>query len=175
MTAHLDDVELFAALDGSLAADRMAHVKSCDACRRELDEARQFLGRVTAAGVPEPSPLFWDHFSRRVRQATLELPQPRHSSWAGWTSLAATAATVLFAAWLVGQPVSAPNGPGTVAPDSIASDTSEVAWESVLAASPEWADEDLFVMADDAMSFDDLSSEESAVFVRLLQEMEVRQ
>ena len=34
--------------------------------------------------MPEPSPLFWDHFSERVRQATAAAPTPAPVVW--WSS-----------------------------------------------------------------------------------------
>jgi hypothetical protein len=181
MTLHLSDVEVLAAADGGLDATRASHVADCAACQKQIADAAVFLSRVASDRVPEPSPLFWDHFARRVREATHAEPVklPARWSWRAWVPLAATAATVLFAAWLVRQPM--PTGDRipvgtTVSVAGPGESADEIAWESVLAATPQWADDDLFVMAEqDAMSFDDLTDTEKATFVRLLEEMEVRQ
>ena len=46
------------------------------------------LERVAAEAVPEPSPLFWDHLSTRVRDA-IDTPAPR--AWRDWLARPATA------------------------------------------------------------------------------------
>jgi hypothetical protein len=122
--------------------------------------------------------MFWDHFARRVREATLAEPTRLRWSWRAWLPLTATAATVVFAAWLVEQPRPFDTTDRAAEPTSIAAvePPSEVAWESVLAAAPSWPDDDLLAWADqDVMSLEDLSATERVAFVRLLQEMEVRQ
>lgn len=46
------------------------HVATCDRCRAHLDDLRIVKGLAESSGsVPEPSPLFWDHFSARVHAA----------------------------------------------------------------------------------------------------------
>jgi hypothetical protein len=42
---------------------------------------QQVLHRVTAVEVPEPSPLFWEHFGARVREAVARQPQPAGTGW----------------------------------------------------------------------------------------------
>jgi hypothetical protein len=80
---HLTDEELVDLLDGALPDQRRAHLRSCGACREQAESLGTLLGEVAAVDVPEPSPLFWDHLSRRVADAVDEpLPAPR--GWPGW-------------------------------------------------------------------------------------------
>jgi hypothetical protein len=96
MSTHLRSQEFVDALDGVLAVDRLEHLDGCDACRAELAALQSVVTDVRpAGGVPDPSPLFWDHFSERVRQATAADPLPDPAPW--WQSLwrpAAALATV---------------------------------------------------------------------------------
>ena len=66
---HLSPDELIDAVDRSLSPDRQAHLAACEACRRELAGLSDVLSEATQTSVPEPSPLFWQHFSLRVREA----------------------------------------------------------------------------------------------------------
>jgi hypothetical protein len=65
---HLTAAELVDLLDGQLAPDRARHAESCEMCRAQIDGLRATLLRSAEATVPEPSPLFWDHLSARVRE-----------------------------------------------------------------------------------------------------------
>jgi hypothetical protein len=173
MTTHLSPEEWVAAADGTLESSREAHASDCAACRLEIARVREMLGRVAEAEVPEPSPLFWDHFSMRVRLATRHEPVRRPgSAAAAWTSLAAVAATVVFAVWVVRQPapLADPLQP-RVELDSGASE-----WESMVAATGEWPDDLWLDWSDDmhGVGVDELTTAERVVFVRLLeQEMDV--
>ena len=72
--SHLSPSEFVDLADGTLPAERAAHVDRCDGCRAQADAVRDAL-RLADAPVPEPSPLFWDHFSARVREAVAAAPQ----------------------------------------------------------------------------------------------------
>jgi hypothetical protein len=103
MTNHLSPDERVDALDGTLAVSRQAHLDACAGCRQELASLRSVL-RVTAEDdVPEPSPLFWDHFEARVAAAVNDVAAARVPWWRGstraWVTLA-TAAAILFAVWI---------------------------------------------------------------------------
>jgi hypothetical protein len=70
-----------------------------------------------AADMPEPSPLFWDHLSDRVRGAVAAEDRPRHS-WPGaapwWRRvlpLAAVAVASLLIAVALGSRIMAPRVP----------------------------------------------------------------
>ena len=83
---HLTPDELIDALEG---VGHQAHLAECEHCRRELDNLAAVLADARQASVPEPSPLFWPHFSRRVRtaiddEALAERPWP---SWLRWQVL----------------------------------------------------------------------------------------
>jgi hypothetical protein len=78
---HLSRDELIDSLDGTLPPAREAHVDSCATCRAERASLQQVLHRVAAVEVPEPSPLFWEHFGARIREAVALQPQPAASRW----------------------------------------------------------------------------------------------
>jgi hypothetical protein len=65
---HLNESELIDAAEGhdGAAAD---HAAQCDRCRDTVARLRETIAGVRTADVPEPSPLFWDHFATRVRHA----------------------------------------------------------------------------------------------------------
>jgi hypothetical protein len=86
MTRHLHDAELVDLLDEVDAPQYRDHLDRCAICRGRIDALRatlQGLERSEPNGVPEPSPLFWDHFSRRVRDAIADTPAPRRHRWIG--------------------------------------------------------------------------------------------
>jgi hypothetical protein len=80
---HLTADELIDAMEGMLAADRQAHLATCDACRRELAGLSSVLGEAKQASVPEPSPFFWQHFSARVNSA-IDAEQVAGAGWPSW-------------------------------------------------------------------------------------------
>ena len=82
---HLNPEELVDLAEGTRPESSAPHLRSCAACREQLAEARAMLSAVADIEVPEPSPLFWDHFSDRVRQAVAVEPEPRRS-WIGAVS-----------------------------------------------------------------------------------------
>ncbi len=96
MTHHLSPEEFVDALDGTLEATRRAHLDGCAQCRDEIVQSGAVLERVAPAGtVPPPSPLYWEHMARRVREATVTAPRtsvPRWTAW--WRPLAALAGVV---------------------------------------------------------------------------------
>jgi hypothetical protein len=104
MSTHLRSQEFVDALDGRLEVDRLEHLEACAACRAELAGLRALLTEVTPAGaVPDPSPLFWSHFSDRVRQATAALPPARPVAWwqTAWRPLAGIAAAAAVIALML--------------------------------------------------------------------------
>jgi len=75
---HLNELELIDLAEGTRPESSAPHLASCDRCRRQLLEMRSLMADVAAVPVPEPSPLFWDHLSRRVRDAVaVERGAPR--------------------------------------------------------------------------------------------------
>jgi hypothetical protein len=102
---HLTSLELVDALEGALGPIRREHLNRCGTCRRELERCRAQLADLEALGpVPEPSPLFWDHFGARVRDAVEADARRASGSWwiQGWRPLAALGAAVAAVAIAVG-------------------------------------------------------------------------
>ena len=66
---HLNAEELVDLAEGARAESSAPHLAACARCRAQLDELRAMMTAVASADVPEPSPLFWDHFSQRVHDA----------------------------------------------------------------------------------------------------------
>jgi len=66
---HLTADQLVDLAEGVATEPSRPHLQSCDACRVKLAELRAILSAAAEADVPEPSPLFWDHFSARVHGA----------------------------------------------------------------------------------------------------------
>ncbi|HEY6357058.1 MAG TPA: hypothetical protein VIX35_02375 [Vicinamibacterales bacterium] len=96
---HLTSEQFIDAIEAKVALPRAAsaHLAGCDACRTEQSSVADALAEARALAMPEPSPLFWDHFSQRVRAATNEeqLPVATPASWAaGWRAVLAGALVV---------------------------------------------------------------------------------
>ena len=66
---HLTSDQLVDLAEGVRTEPSMPHLQSCEACRVKLAELRATLSAAAEVDVPEPSPLFWDHFSARVHEA----------------------------------------------------------------------------------------------------------
>jgi hypothetical protein len=101
---HLNPEELVDLAEGTRPESSAPHLESCAACREQLADARAMLSAVADVEVPEPSPLFWDHLSDRVRQAVAVEPEPRRS-WIGalsWQRLLMPAVSLAMAALVVG-------------------------------------------------------------------------
>lgn len=92
--SHLSAAEFIDLVDGTLRRDRAVHLERCETCRAQAAAVRDALGSAGApADVPEPSPLFWDHFSARVREA-VEETTPRAAFWSGFRGLQPILASV---------------------------------------------------------------------------------
>jgi hypothetical protein len=110
---HLTDAEFVDCLDGTLAPARAAHVSGCERCRDTVDDLRNGVARAAEDDVPEPSPLFWEHFSARVHDAVREADASATSGWFGWArsttgkwAMSGAALTLALVAgiWLAAQP-----------------------------------------------------------------------
>ena len=114
---HFTKDEFIDALDGELPNAGSAHLAACAACRDELAHLRRAFARTKDVEIPEPSPLFWEHFSANVRQAIRE-PAPRSISlgWlrrpAGVWTVAAALTTIVLAVVVTQRiPLSSALGP----------------------------------------------------------------
>jgi hypothetical protein len=107
---HLTSDELIDALEGLLDAARRQHLDSCELCRQQVADLGTVLNEARAVTVPEPSPLFWAHFSRRVRTAIDAEPQAASGwrEWVRWPVLAPIAALALI---VMGLAVAVPRQP----------------------------------------------------------------
>ena len=136
---HLQESEFIDALEGTLPAARAAHLAGCDACRAKAEALRSSFATAASTEVPEPSPLFWDHFASRIN-ARIDAP-PQRAPWFAVPRLAFVALAAL--AVMIGFYVKvAPGGRGASAPTPTATaiDLPVVVPElDDLDADPEWA------------------------------------
>ena len=67
--SHVTVEELIDVAEGARTEASVPHLAVCDRCRAQLNDLRSALASAQEADVPEPSPLFWTQFSRRVNDA----------------------------------------------------------------------------------------------------------
>lgn len=84
---HLSSDQLIDIVEGACAEP--AHLQSCAVCRGQAKELRAVMSMAAAVNVPEPSPLYWNHLSSRVREAVAVEGAPRAAAWTWWFTLAA--------------------------------------------------------------------------------------
>jgi len=188
---HLSSAELIDAAEVAHGESSPAHLQVCEACRAQVAELRAIRATVADAGdVPEPSPLFWDHFSARVHDAVAEERLP-HAAWwrpSAWPWLAMPAGAAALVAIVLAIVLTARLTPlHAPAPVAVAQPV-----EAPLASDPPGDDAPLGLVADLAaqMDFDtvneiglpahagavdeaigDLSASERVELQRLLQEL----
>jgi hypothetical protein len=111
MTRHVPDDSLADLADGLGSDAEHAHVGSCAPCAARVAEARAALDLLRRAGVPEPSPLYWEAMRRNVGRRIAEEPR-RTPLWAWLAPLAATAAAVAVVVLGTGRTREPSEGPG---------------------------------------------------------------
>src|SRR3974390_55701 len=85
--AHLKPARLVDLAAGVEAEQSVTPLAECEMCRRALAELRATMAAIKTPRdpgsnvVPEPSPLFWDHLSARVRDAVAEEGSPTRVGW----------------------------------------------------------------------------------------------
>jgi hypothetical protein len=97
---HLRPDELIDLAEGTRAESSATHLAECAVCRLHLAELKAMMSAAADVDVPEPSPLFWDHFSARVHDAVANEGSPGRSFWI-WPRLTLPAAVVAMAALLL--------------------------------------------------------------------------
>jgi hypothetical protein len=112
---HLRPDELVDLAEGTRTESSAPHLAACEVCRHQLAELKAMMSAAADVEVPEPSPLFWDHFSANVREAVAAEGAPRRSFWS-WPRLAmpagaAALAVAILAVALSTGPVTAPDAP----------------------------------------------------------------
>jgi hypothetical protein len=78
---HIQSEELIDLAEGARPESSAPHLQTCDDCRRRLAELRAAMAAAAHADVPEPSPLFWDHFSARLHDAIAAEGPPPRAAW----------------------------------------------------------------------------------------------
>lgn len=144
---HLTASELLDLAEGAGMAATATHLASCEACRQEVKDLQATLSVAAAVDVPEPSPLYWEHFSARVREGvdaegrqSAAAWRPRWASWGVIVPVGALAMILVAAAvWGPARDSSTPVAPGaavtaTIAAGSEASPPGEDASLALLAA-----------------------------------------
>jgi hypothetical protein len=124
---HLTPDQLIDAMEGGLRGEQHAHLTGCETCRRQLADLQGVLGDVKQVSVPEPSPLFWPHFSQRVSAAIANESAP-DGAWPGWLRwqvlLPLGAVAMIILALMISIPKDALEAPvaqvAPVAPDALA-------------------------------------------------------
>jgi len=149
---HLSADTLVDLAEGTRAETAESHLQQCEACRRQVAELRAMMAAAAGVDMPEPSPLFWEHLSERVRRDVAAEAVPRRlldTRWLGASSawrIAATVATVAIVAVLLGR---VPRDRGVPPPSSASSAGSD----DVLAIStPETADDPSLALVVDLAS-----------------------
>ena len=106
---HLGTEELIDLAEGATPESSAPHLEACADCRRQLEDLRAMMAAASSVTVPEPSPLFWDHLSTRVRDAVRAEGDMRSAWWrpSTWPRFALPALTGALAV-LIGAAVMAP-------------------------------------------------------------------
>jgi hypothetical protein len=168
MTPHLTPEELVDSRERQLPSARQAHADGCGVCRARLAEIDEVLLDVKAIDIPEPSPLFWDHLSARIRDQVAHEPSPtaprghplgRVTGWlTGWSAaprwafaamLIASCASLGWLGWsqlrrdvVAPSPSMAatpsPSTPSTASPDAMDDPESEWALMLQMAEDVSW-------------------------------------
>ena len=151
MALHLTPEELIDLAEGTRPESALPHVETCAACRRQIADLRAAMAASIEIDAPEPSPLFWEHLSARVREAVAAegAPGPRRREWK-WGSLlpwswSTTAVAGVVAAVALAVYMTTPRDRNSVTPSpDLADTTAEVALQPFGAAD----DPSLVLMAD---------------------------
>lgn len=112
---HLTPEQFLDVADGTRADHEFPHLQTCSICSRQVSELRGTIEAAADARVPEPSPLFWNHLSERIRTAVAEEPRAGRVGfvWHGWWRVAAAAAVVVAVVFLGGPQLWRVRAPGT--------------------------------------------------------------
>jgi hypothetical protein len=180
MKTHLTPQLIVEAIDGTLGFAAQTHLDACEACRTEVDRTRAILHEAAgAAPAQEPSPLFWDHFANRVREATSAIPVANRSPWRSWwRPVVLVSGALAMVALVVAVPRLLPVAPvveRVVANRDVPASTDIEGWDLVVSYTDDLAWDEVQQVARpkagvaDAV-IDELSPQERAAFVKLLKQ-----
>jgi hypothetical protein len=121
---HLSEEEFIDVAEDARLEEAVPHLAGCEKCREQLAALRAVMRAaedVAEDDIPEPSPLFWEHLSARVRERVAHEPLPRAATRPGWASLrwlvpAGAAALVLVLSWSGPSPEEPTVAPGAGQP-----------------------------------------------------------
>jgi hypothetical protein len=181
---HLSSEQLVDLAEGAANVAAARHAAGCPRCQQQVDELRVMLVSLDEAGdIPEPSPMFWDHLSARVRDAIHAEPPPRAAfwrTWAGWQPVAAAAMVILVAVVALRLPRSASSiDPPAPAPAEQAADLTPVVLDEPLSLLADLATDVDWDTAGESLgaavgatdqAFSDLDAVERSELHRLLRE-----
>lgn len=80
---HLAADELADAFEHRLEPSRQGHLDACASCRQQLADLDAVFDAARGVEVPEPSPLYWQHLSARVRTA-IDAETAAAGGWRDW-------------------------------------------------------------------------------------------
>jgi hypothetical protein len=117
-------VDAIDAIEGKVELPRAvsAHLAACETCQAERASLAEVLGDARNVTMPEPSPLFWDHFSRRVTAAASDEAVPRlmtmggrwRRGWRPFATVAIAACGMVLVVLMRGEPRLDESGPAAV-------------------------------------------------------------
>ncbi len=124
---HLNVEQLVDVAEGTIAEATLPHLATCARCWRTLSELRATLTDVAAdsAPVPEPPPVFWATFRKRINDQIAAEPVriqrplsmlPRHRLWRPAVLAPLAAAAVVLLILRTGPPPSATPRPAVAPP-----------------------------------------------------------
>jgi hypothetical protein len=195
---HLDRDAVLSWVEGDRDPAVVAHLAECSRCRDEAAALHVVLRDVARVQVPEPSPLFWDHLSRRVRERidageappVSWLDRAREWRWRGALVRLAPVAAVavaIVAGWPALHRVATDRSqPAIAAMPSLTSGMAVDDWETVVELVQAYQDEQTAEAGEDVLpeallvpgaaerAAAELTAEEASELVRLL-ELEVGQ
>jgi len=189
--SHLSRDRLLDAAERGGTPEDAAHLASCARCRTEVEGLQKVLADIRGVEMPEPSPLFWEHLSGRVRAAiatdpAFDVPPGGIRSWR-WARPVLVATAVAIVALIVGRAMVPRPGADRLQPARAAAmpENSSVnpgnelvtddGWQLIVdvAGASDWqaiaADGDLHPGSSE-MAVSELSADEQRELVRLLNE-----
>jgi hypothetical protein len=147
---HLTPDQVVDLADGVETESVRSHWRACGTCQEAVADFRAAIEAVKDVSVPEPSPLFWDHFSARVREKVEEEPEPwtvtawlRLHSGIMWASSAALVLLAFIVTSRLDRPFGSPSLPsvasgGFSADSSAGSDDDALSFVADLISDIDW-------------------------------------